>query len=89
MSNRVQKIYESTKVCVPKGFDICQDPEKLWNSTFIELENEVYQLVFYPNQQFNELKGENGYAGILKCFKGEPDLEKLMAYGKVADQFSS
>lgn len=88
MSNRIEKIYTSTEVCVPKGFNICQEPEKLWNSTFIKLENEVHQFIFSPDGQFVELKIGNGNAENMDCFKGEPDLEKLMAYGNIIYRLS-
>lgn len=80
MSNRIEKIYTSTEVCIPKGFNVCGETEKLWNSTFIKLENEVYRLVYNADEQFDEAEVD---LTSMKCFKGEPDLEKLTAYGKV------
>lgn len=61
---------------------ICREPEKLWNSTFVQLENELYQLVFDPDGHLAELEVGNENVRKMTCFKGEPDLEKLMAYGK-------
>ena len=81
----MEKIYTFTEVCVPEGFRVCQETEKLWNSTFIQLENEFYQLVFYPDGQLVDVKIENEKVKGMKCYKGEPDLEKLMAYGNIGN----
>lgn len=83
LSNLVEQIFTSTRLCVPKTADICRHPEKLWNFTFIQTENDLRQLTFDPDDGNAETLPQNVFLGDLICFKGEPDLENLMANGKL------
>lgn len=83
MSNLVERIYTSTRLCVPKALNICREPEKLWNATFFEMENEVHQLMFSPDEGSVEIFPSMVAVEDLTCFKGEPDLERLMANGEL------
>lgn len=82
LSNLVERIYTSTRLCVPKNLDVCSHPEKLWNFTFIQTENDVRQLTFDPNDGTAETEPQNVFLADLICLKGEPDLENLMANGE-------
>lgn len=66
---------------------ICRNPEKLWNSTFIHLEDELHQLTFDPSGNFIEILPVNVNIVTLKCFTGEPELENLMANGNQITQY--
>jgi hypothetical protein len=67
--------------------NICRNPEKLWNSTFIHNERELHQLVFDPNGNFVEIQAVDSDYPALHCFTGEPELENLMANGKRITQY--
>lgn len=77
-SNQVEKIYTSTRLCVPKTLNICRDPERLWTSTFIQLDDDIKQVTFGPD---NVIETNPKHVVNLKCFTGEPELENLMANG--------
>lgn len=81
MSNRIEQLYTSTLICVPKGLSICEKSESLWNATFIKSENEIHQLVYNSEESFITIKLVSESVANLKCFTGEPDLENLMANG--------
>lgn len=87
LSDRIEKIYTCTKICVPKSLNICHDPEKLWNSTFINFEEGLNQLTFDPNGSFIEIRPVNVNVAGLKCFTGEPELENLMENGNQITQY--
>lgn len=85
----MEKVYTSTKVCVPKSLSICNNPEKLWNSTFIQLEQDLHQLTFDPEGNFIEIQPVDVNSATLKCFTGEPELENLMANGNRIPQYAT
>lgn len=76
MSDRIEKIYTSTRLCVPKSLDVCRDPEKLWGSTFVRTEKDVEKITFESDENHIKSLPELEH---LKCFTGEPELENLMA----------
>ena len=75
LSTHLQIMNTDTEICVPKGFNICQDSHKLWNVTFVKTEGET-MLMNYDGEMI-ELKRQID----LQCFMGEPDLERLMVGG--------
>lgn len=81
MSNDIENVYTSTRLCIPRTLSVCEQPEKLWNSTFIMLGNEVSQVVFDPDGSHIEVRPSDKRTTSLKCFTGEPELESLMANG--------
>ncbi|CRK95324.1 CLUMA_CG008686, isoform A [Clunio marinus] len=77
LSNHIEKIYTDTRVCIPKGLDFCQQPQKLLNATFIQLDDNVSQIMFEINNiEVRDVKGFD--LSEFRCFNGEPELEKLM-----------
>lgn len=72
-------IYTSTRLCVPKTLNICREPEKLWASTFLQYESQLRQLMFDPEISTEPMP--QSLVSGMKCFTGEPDLEKLMSNG--------
>lgn len=69
----------STRLCIPKRLNICREPEKLWTSTFVKFEDELYEVTFDPEVSLETVSQH--VVDDLKCLTGEPDLEKLMANG--------
>lgn len=78
LSEQIEKVYTSTRLCIPKSLNICLEPEKLWTSTFLKLDDEFKQLTFDPEIA---IEAQHFVENEFKCFTGEPELEKLMANG--------
>jgi hypothetical protein len=67
---------------VPKTLTVCHQPQNLWNATFIQqVDGEVNQVTLSPDGTTIEIKSSTARIADLKCFTGEPDLEKLMSNG--------
>lgn len=75
LSTHLQTIYTNTEICVPEGFNICQESHNLWNVTFVKTDREIV-LMNYDGETI-EMKHQID----LQCFTGEPDLERLMTGG--------
>lgn len=78
----IQYIYTTTKICIPTSMDICDDAEQLWNFTYVQSVDGMKQ-IYLPSKDeiklidINELNMEK-----VKCYSGEPQLEKIMDDGK-------
>lgn len=81
LSSRIDQIYSSTRVCVPESLNFCRQPDKLWNSTFVQLEDDISRISFVPDGSFIKIEPGLKNAAGLKCFIGEPELENFVANG--------
>jgi hypothetical protein len=77
----IQYIYTTTKICIPESMDVCHDANKLWNFTYVQGVNGLKQISFLANDEIN-LLDVNVNEMKVKCYSGEPQLEKIMDDGK-------
>ncbi|XP_055918093.1 angiotensin-converting enzyme-like [Eupeodes corollae] len=77
--NAIQNIYSETEICIPKGFDVCINFNRLWDYTYTRTpENELVKLNMRPVEpklriDFNPLNYFDGnltYADDYYIFRG-------------------
>ncbi|GAB0093220.1 Angiotensin-converting enzyme [Sergentomyia squamirostris] len=83
----MQNTYTDTQVCVPKGINICQRSELLWDYTFIRPPGDS-EFFWINLRDFVEGEADvkvSEYFSMIPasdkrfvCFDGEPDLERMM-----------
>jgi hypothetical protein len=78
----IQYIYTTTKICIPETFDICNDVAKLWNFTYVQGVDRMKQISIVGKDEINLVDVRNSNQMRLKCYSGEPQLEKIMDDGK-------
>lgn len=84
ISSMIQYIYTTTKVCVPDSFDVCSDDAvKLWNFTYVQGVDGMKQISFAGKDGINFIDVTNSNELRLKCYSGEPQLEKIMDDGEI------
>jgi hypothetical protein len=82
-ASMIQFIYTTTKICIPQDMDVCGDARDLWNFTFVQAVDNLKRVVIEKNElTFIDVPSEAG--AKLKCFSGEPQLEKIMESGKLS-----
>lgn len=83
----IQFIYTTTKICLPKSIDICNDADKLWNFTYVHDVAGFKRLLFTQNDEI-QLVDVSMTENQLNCYSGEPQLEKLMENGKIQSKMT-
>lgn len=78
----IQYIYTITKICVPDMFDICNDVVKLWNFTYVQGVDGMKKISYASKDEINLIDVTNSNELRLKCYSGEPQLEKVMDDGR-------
>lgn len=73
----MQNIYTQSRVCLPKDFTLCNGNfRSIWHSTFVETEDgQIYSIDFIDKN----LHVTNVNRDTLRCYDGEPDLEKIIS----------
>lgn len=80
VSSQIQYIYTTTKICIPRNKNICIDAEDLWNFTYVQY-GDVFKRLYRTKKGDISLLDTNLVIDNLKCYSGEPQLEKLMEKG--------
>lgn len=62
--------------------DICSNAMDLWNFTYVQNGNDLKKLFINRDGQIMFLDAKENRIG-LKCYSGEPQLEKLMENGEI------
>ncbi|KAL7043076.1 hypothetical protein ACKWTF_001382 [Chironomus riparius] len=76
-SSQIQYIYTNTKICIPNSLDICSNAINLWNFTYVQSGDDLRKLSFNREGEIIFLDAKDNQIQ-LKCYSGEPQLEKLM-----------
>lgn len=79
----IQYIYTTTKICIPDTIDICNDVAKVWNFTYVQGVDGIKQISFASKNEINFIDVKNQNELRLKCYSGEPQLEKIMNNGEI------
>lgn len=77
----IQYIYTTTKICVPDTIDICND--FLWNVTYVQGVDGMKKISIIGKDEINLIDVMNLNELSLKCFSGEPQLEKILDDGEI------
>lgn len=80
LSAEVEKVFTDTQICIPHYLDICTRPQKLLNSTFIKFQDKFHRISISDNSHVS-IQPQNYPDFPLRCFHGEPDLERMMSNG--------
>lgn len=69
--------------------DICSDAIKLWNFTYVQGVHGLKQFSYRNNDEINllDVSASAKEELRLKCYSGEPQLEKIMDDGEVEKVF--
>lgn len=78
----MQYIYTTTKICVPDSFDVCENVAKIWNLTYVQGVDGLKKISFSNKNEIELIDVTNSDELTLKCFSGEPQLEKIMDDGE-------
>lgn len=63
--------------------DICDDAVKLWNFTYVQGVHGLQQISYHNNNEIILIDVNMKEELKLKCYSGEPQLEKIMDDGKL------
>lgn len=72
-------ISTETEVCLPLELDICLDSKAVWDNTYIRTPSGTIYPMPLDGEEFSSQEPlVIGHPLTFRCFKNEPDLEKLM-----------
>ena len=78
----IQYIYTTTKICIPDSLNLCDDSEKLWNFTYVKGVDGLKKVLLINDNEIDFINPKFSSEFGLKCFSGEPQLEKIMDDGE-------